>query len=141
MTGNRKNRHVDYPRCVRLTPEKCRGFEARRASLRDGPAPALQRRRLASGTLPADGRPNARAVESEEGGSVSAKHHLSNTALIDDRADVTLHALAQVDGQLVVEYELAVRVGDLVGRQRPEALRRRHVGARREGAEPALLLL
>src|SRR5262249_56985054 len=63
----------------------------------------------------------------------------ARAALSDDRADITLHALAQISDQLFVEHELSIRVRDLVGRQRSETLGRRHVGTRRERAKPALL--
>src|SRR5712671_553769 len=65
----------------------------------------------------------------------------SHPALVDRRAGIGLEALAQIGDQLVVGHELPIAVGDLVGRERLEAFRRRHVDARRERAEAALLLL
>lgn len=66
---------------------------------------------------------------------------LPHPALVDRRAGVAFHPLAQLGDQLVVDHELPIVVRDLVRRQRFEALGRRHVGAGRERADAALLLL
>src|SRR5215207_2672670 len=65
---------------------------------------------------------------------------LSHSTLVHRRAGVGFHPLPQRLDQLLVDHELAIVVRDLIRCQRPQALRRRHVGARGERADAALLL-
>src|SRR5262245_61449834 len=66
---------------------------------------------------------------------------LSHAADVNDGTGVSLHARAQIGNQRVIEHELAEAIGDLVGGEGPETLRRRNVGARGERAESTLLFL
>ena len=54
----------------------------------------------------------------------------SHPAPVDRRPSIPLKALSQFGDQLVVGHELPIVVGDLVGRERLEAFRRRDVDAR-----------
>src|SRR5262245_21108158 len=65
---------------------------------------------------------------------------LSHAADVNDGTGVSLHARAQIGNQRVIEHELAEAIGDLVGGEGPETLRR-NVGARGERAESTLLFL
>ena len=78
-----------------------------------------------------------RTVRSASAWSLARSSH---PALVGRRARVALKALAQIGDQLVVGHELPIVVGNFVRRERLEAFRRRHVDARRERAEAALLL-
>src|SRR5437763_17021363 len=73
--------------------------------------------------------------------SIAASVSSADAADVLDLAGVVLEALAQVGEQRRIGEDLGEVVGDLVIEDRLQPERRRHVAARRPGADARLLLL